>query len=343
MSFHNYNALRIGFAGKGFTFHPKLHIFHLTSKIVTWIGSANLTESAFNGNVELVAEFEDQGEAIAWFDAAWQASPVPDDDWLHSYQEKASLSRPSAEAVVPQMEPPTDPFAAPFENWPKYLRALRILDKQWLQRYDSRYGVLSGENSYVTTIEAAKPLFDKDWSTLSESDAKILLGLKGPNSNDYGLLGAMSRALTAKNTLLTANPRNLPRRQRIVEALREVIRSRNDKAFLTTLRRGYEAIDQLPGFGEGVTSRLLALAKPDVLVSVNNQSIEGLSKLCGIPTSKLKTPEGYIKLIQWVMNSEWWKSPRPKDPGEARIWQVRAALLDGLVYNGEHFEREGSR
>jgi hypothetical protein len=88
-----------------------------------------------------------------------------------------------------------------------------------------------------------------------------------------------------------------------------------------------------------VTTRLLALARPDVLVSVNPKSIQGLSRVSGVPVPELKRPAGYVRLIQWIIKSHWWNSPRPKDPQEVEIWNARSALLDVFVYDGEHYER----
>jgi hypothetical protein len=38
------------------------------------------------------------------------------------------------------------------------------------------------------------------------------------------------------------------------------------------------------------------------------------------------------------MNGKWWNSPEPEDPLEREAWSYRAALIDGLVYEGHHFD-----
>ena len=57
-------------------------------------------------------------------------------------------------------------------------------------------------------------------------------------------------------------------------------------------------------------------------------------KLCEefeIPKS-VKLDDYWEKVVQRIINSNWWNSPEPKDELERRIWRCRAAFLDVKFY-----------
>ncbi len=43
--------------------------------------------------------------------------------------------------------------------------------------------------------------------------------------------------------------------------------------------------------------------------------------------------EGYWdSIVERILISQWWSSPRPKEPQEIKVWDGRAAFLDSLYY-----------
>ena len=91
----------------------------------------------------------------------------------------------------------------------------------------------------------------------------------------------------------------------------------------------------LKGFGPGAATRLLALARPDFLVSVNGASAAGLGKLIsGKPRKPEWLAKRYDKLLKWVYDQPWFKAKKPESclELERKIWNSRAALLDAFVY-----------
>jgi len=72
-------------------------------------------------------------------------------------------------------------------------------------------------------------------------------------------------------------------------------------------------------------------------VSVNNESVKRLAQWSGIPTATIKTSSGYEKFVRWVMNGKWRNTPAPEESFEREVWSYRAALIDGLIYEGQHF------
>jgi hypothetical protein len=92
------------------------------------------------------------------------------------------------------------------------------------------------------------------------------------------------------------------------------------------------AMTDVDRIGSGVATRLLALARPDVCVSVNDGSRSGLADLTGLSRTTLGTPANYRKLLTWMFERPWCSVGQPSDPWEASIWSMRAALIDCFVY-----------
>jgi hypothetical protein len=74
-------------------------------------------------------------------------------------------------------------------------------------------------------------------------------------------------------------------------------------------------------------------SRPEVLVSVNSESMNRLAQWSGLPVAQIRTSAGYERFVRWIMKGKWWNTPEPEDPLERR-----AALIDGLVYQGHHFD-----
>ena len=106
-------------------------------------------------------------------------------------------------------------------------------------------------------------------------------------------------------------------------------------------RRAHEVITNRNGISGGVATRLLALGRPEVLVSVSNESAGRLSELSALPEAGIRTSQGYEKLIKWIMGGKWWDTPAPQDIFQKEIWSVRGAIIDSLVYRGHYFEAQG--
>jgi hypothetical protein len=235
------------------------------------------------------------------------------------------------------MCPPTTPDF-PLDSWDSYFSALVRADEEWIVKYDGKFGVFTGKNSYLKTIRAARPLFTADWRFLSTGDARVLLGLIDDDGADYGHLGSMQGAGLAKNVFLDSRPGNLTSRVAIQEAIRELLVVPLKDSLPLMARRSHEIITNRDGFSGGVATRLLALARPEVLVSVNNESVRRLAHWSGMSAAVIKTSQGYEKFVRWVMQGKWWNVPAPNDTFEREIWSCRAALIDGLVYEGQHFK-----
>lgn len=68
------------------------------------------------------------------------------------------------------------------------------------------------------------------------------------------------------------------------------------------------------GMGEALATRLLALARPDWFVVVNNMSRKLLTETTGIGLTGKRW--SYQQLITWLADQRWHASPNPTDPWE---------------------------
>ena len=92
------------------------------------------------------------------------------------------------------------------------------------------------------------------------------------------------------------------------------------------------AIMQIHNFGPAAATRLVTLARPDCLVSVNGESAAGLGNLSDVAYTADGLANDYAELLNWVYQQPWFNAPEPDDPLEREIWNSRAALLDAFVY-----------
>ena len=82
-----------------------------------------------------------------------------------------------------------------------------------------------------------------------------------------------------------------------------------------------------------MATRLMTLARPDALVSVNGGSRKNLALVTGFSAHRIQQPAGYEELLQWVLDQPWWSSKRPKNSQEARARDARAALVDCFAHH----------
>jgi HKD family nuclease len=303
-------------------FHAKVFVFGNEGKDVCWVGSANLTDSGFSNNVEVVHEFESL-DVRKWFDSAWSWGNSVDQKWIDDYKERCAYAQ-SANPIV--NIPPFPKQPNPYESWGAYFKAI-VRAHTEMAKKGGDYGVFSGRNSYLHVLRVVEPIMRKPWESLSEEEIAILLGLHN-DGFDYGPLGSMEVAGNAKKVFKQSSST----RSEIKAALDEV---RNAQVGLvdvpTFAQKAFERIRR-HGINVGVATRLLALARPDVFVSVNKKSKKRLANESGLSIAEIEQPSGYKKLIAWLLKSPWWTTSEPTGGGwESACWQYRAALIDVLV------------
>jgi HKD family nuclease len=308
--------LKIAYGTSGKKLHSKMFLFHGPAATVVWVGSANLTESAFSVNRELVCEVQDDGSGGGIFDAYWNEFEAPDTDWLKKYAALCEQMPSPPPAVVPNLDAPRGRRAVS-EDWIAFVAKLRSKSEQRLEW-------IAGQLPHVTHIGLS------NWQQLSKPEAEKLLGI----AKGYGGLGRLKGAGVVKNIFYEPSWKNLRTREAIETALTVIPLDPLAPAFEPMVKRAFDLVTSLDKVSVATVTRLLAIRHPDRFVSVNGASVAGLSQLSGIPQTDLHTSAGYVALIRWVMSQPWWATADPED--ETSIyWRQRAALLDILVYAGD--------
>lgn len=333
--------LRIYGTPTGLLFHPKLYIFEIAGKSICWVGSANLTRSAFQQNIEAIVEFEDSdGVTAEHFRGLWDSTNLTHFSAfdLPGY-EKARLTRNIALAG---QKPPfvEEDDSAGVEAVPPPIpgRPLDFLTVEWNEYLHRLSHVGHDLNSWISTLDAGYAFVSRDWDKdLSEKEEKIMFGhdYKGESFAPFGHL----RIGHAKH-FRGASLASLKNRRTIGSALGEVRALKNLSTAI--LRKSYDNLLTVVGCGPALATRLLVFARPDWFVVVNKKSFHGLSKELKLPVNRSLDSEQYAKLIEKIQQQPWSQSPSPEDPVKQRLWKYRAALIDPLVYEdtGEDYSED---
>ena len=124
-------------------------------------------------------------------------------------------------------------------------------------------------------------------------------------------------------------------RARICAQLEHVIEARDDEV----VERAQEAVRnimEIDGFSYGAATRLLSLARPDRLVSVNRDSKSLIRKYFGRTLDirdRERFADRYGEFLRWLYDQAWFNQ-EPATGVEREIWSCRAALLDAFFYAG---------
>ena len=328
-------------------FHPKVYIFKATKGDCAWIGSANFTGAGFARNEEAVQETEDVAGAVNWFKRRWKDCGPLNPGAIEAYRKrrrKQGVSR-SLSGLVGRSESGTGDrlaYLREADGWKEYARALRKCEESWL---DEGYGwsVLGQTCSYVHTIEEGKEIARRtSWVGITDEERTILLGLRDGVNGTWGLLGTLGGAGKVNGifnrSTIAANGVILGR---VRDAI-EIVISARDRDFPDVAMKALEQIGGEKRFSYGTATRLLALARPDRLVSVNKGSREGLAKAFRVrrrsgkgfdlsPTT-LGRPENYRLLLERLYAAPWYGGPPGRGKRERQLWNMRAALVDSFVY-----------
>ena len=325
-------------------FHPKVYIFHGPDESCVWIGSANFTGAGFVRNEEVVHETDEVAGAAAWFARRWRAcGPLPRGaiDKYRKRRISQGVSRGLADLAAGRTDVGTKRRLALLRSangWKEYVAALQACNESWL---DEGYGwsVLGTTHSYVHTItEAGTVARSKPWTGLPPERSAMLLGLRDEPDGTWGLLGSLGAAGTAKQVFLRSHEaKHRPVLRRLRRSVDRVIQAGDDEIVNVAV----EVIEDLcrtdgkgvAGFGPGVVTRLLALARPDRLVSVNDGSRHGLSEVFGLARTTLGEPRNYRRLLEAVYELPWYGDRPGRFRRERRLWSMRAALIDSFVYD----------
>ena len=150
--------------------------------------------------------------------------------------------------------------------------------------------------------------------------------LKGgdPRRDDrwWGLLGRLIRS----------NGKAVGNHETKIRRILDNVVSADDTQFPDIAVDSMQRLTSIDYVAHGTATLLLALARPDRLLSLNGASREAYGRLSGMSCSTLGKPQNYRKLLQWLYAQPWYADSPPTDGAFEKIWRFRAALVDAFVY-----------
>ena len=305
------------------TFHPKVIVGRRGRRARAIVGSANFTTSAYTVNTELSVHLDGlaaDGEfqsLHAFIDEQWERGTVLSADWLDDYRRVWAAAKRN-KIIVPRAKLDISSISSLRMSWEAYVSLINAQQGRPLQD-GNRVSVFGDHPSYFYEFNEAERLFlqEPNFERMERADRQFLMGM----GRSSGFIGAMGVAGFAKG-IVNNSPEKLGAALDQVPLQGPISRDHVEEVL--------NVFTQLKGVKVGVASRLLAVKRPDVFVSVNNGSKPQLARLLGV--NRIDSVEQYLALLDHIWSTEWFTSSEPADEHGASIWRRRAALLDSALY-----------
>lgn len=310
-------------------FHPKTYVFW--SDGGDWaaiVGSPNLTAGALKCNSELSLLISSDGQAqettfaelLRVIDSyAKQARTIDQADAIRYRRLWEVRSKHLKQLADDFGTPGSTRSAAQCDllamDWPTYLRAL---EKDHTHGFKERVAMITRVREMLTS--------ESRFQELDLEDRKAASGLRSqsvPNAEWFGSMTGAGRFAS----LIIGNS------AAISEALEEIpdngeVREEHYNSFIGLYKSAFKS----GGHGLGTATRLLSMKRPDVFLCVNDKNRSALSSEIGIAKYRISYKTYWTEVIQRLMSSPWWQSPRPKTTDEQEPWDARMAMLDAILY-----------
>ena len=323
-------------------FHPKLYLFELRAGGMVeqraWIGSANFTRAGFGGysaaNEEVVLEVGpgERADALTdWFRERWDRCPVAPSvlQEIRRYEEDWNRNPPNRQVrrmtsgAVTRRRDLLDDAHRPL-TLEGFRRALKECEEK-LRVEGWGWGVLDPQGrSYMRAIHERRKLLmgTTSWSQLDADSEKQLKGShRRKDLKWWGLMGHMGRG----------NWPAVCRNERRIRGILDAVRQAPGDEFPDIAVDAMRELKDIDNVGHGTATLVLALARPDRLLSLNRASQNGLGALASKSPSTLGNPENYRELLAWLYEQPWYVDGPPPDGDLGVVWRFRAALVDSFV------------
>jgi hypothetical protein len=182
----------------------------------------------------------------------------------------------------------------------------------------------------IRVLEASRHLFQQRWSftKMSREERQGVAGFRQEDDVDWGWFGSMAGAGVFKNRV-NENDDNLSRALDAIPLNGEVIREH----YTEFINAYVKAFPKERGHGLATATRLLAMKRPDYFVCFDSANQRGLREAFGISLLSSHDYDRYWdSVVERILISQWWKSPRPTLAQAVKVWDGRAAFLDSLYY-----------
>lgn len=326
------SVARVMDASSPSTFHPKVYLFCTKDRAAAVIGSANFTNGAMSKNVEACLLIEGArhdstiSEMMKFIDSQWKVSLPIDDDFLRDYSlqyDAKKDARASLKRFVRFKRPKKEAHKGdPLEmTWEGFLSQVKK------DKYHSAEG-------RIAVLKEARKLISKanSFSALEEMERKSFAGTLGPKERvnapiEWAWFGSMFGAGVFKNRI----KENHPLISAALDAIphRGPITRQHYDSFVEQFQSAFQDEERAAGIAPG--SRLLAMKRPDYFVCYDSPNKAGLSAHFGVAQSAVRLDTYWECIIEPMMHSHWWLTPRPNGQ-DGEIWDGRAAFLDAIYY-----------
>lgn len=321
--------LRVAPAPRGGMFHPKFYRFRYSEQTVCWIGSANFTRGGFGGNTELIHEFTDRNErGRDWFEELWTDLQEDPERAIADYEKHYRPPKPGGHSGGKRIGKRDLRRLRDIVTWDDFVSGLEMLDDYCHQR---RFGwdVLGETYSYLHTIEVGREVARRqNWEEFTRRDRDVLLGVqRWDKTGAWSLLGDMEFARTAVSAFTPG--RNPANRAHVFGHVQNVVNAA-EYDIIEAAGTAVAGIMELHRFGPGVATRLVTLARPDLLVSVNEPASSGLGAFADMRPNEKYLADNYSELLANLHGTEWFLAPEPSNARDREIWRCRVALSIGV-------------
>jgi hypothetical protein len=309
------------------TFHPKFYLFYNSEK--DWsclLGSANFTGPAFKKNTEVCVQFDASDDGNKALRRAldetlkryWKFGKEFTSTQLDDYTESWRRFRRQRKALIGKFGDkdfkPVPKTSVLGDSWSDYLQ--RVLR-------DKRH------NERIRVLAEAHRLFKKHatFAQMPPRDRKRIAGFAPKEEIDWALFGGMvgnrrfMQRVNKNDNFLSRALDGIPLRGRVAREQYMAYIETYKKAFQDGKRRGL-----------ATATRLLAMKRPDFFVCYDSANKRKLCKDFGIVLYGHDYEGYWDSVIKPMLDSNWWKSARPKRAKALQVWLGRAAFLDSLYY-----------
>lgn len=311
-------------------FHPKIYLFWSEDPL-NWealVGSANLTAGALNINSEVVllVSSSDEGSKPLFkkmkllIEKYWAAAEQINRDRASRYRLTWERQQDPLRRLSGQYGK-TDPPKSPLDS--------SVMSMSWNEFYQEvRRDVNHMYKGRCEFLQFVRSQFTRHRSFASMDDdvRRTIAGLRNELNDKWGWFGSMTgngyfyQAVNQNNT-------HLAMALDIIPMQGPVIRS-NYYNYISELKNAFP-VNRL---GIAVASRLLSMKRPDYFLCVNSQNRRELCKDIGIRQTDMSYERYWEELVQRILDSPWWNSPRPRTKQQRSVWEGRAAMLDAIFY-----------
>lgn len=312
-------------------FHPKAYFFWNSDCWEIIVGSANMTRGGLTSNDELLLHATSepslagirtdfQRQLLVYWNKARKASTVdaeeyrqlwqrnrPTRHWLACARGRGGRGRKGKVPVQTRI------MTMPWQEFLKEVQEDRV------HSLDMRCALL----------EKTTAAFEQygQFTNMPESFRRLIAGFSTNVDPNWAWFGKMSRARVFYDNICNNNPH-------ISDALDEIplqgkVTKGHYAAFIAKFSQAFSA----GGRGIGVTTRLLAMKRPDYFVCLDSKNQEQLCSDFGIPSSMKDDSQYWDDVVCRILNSVWWNEPEPQLEQEHRVWRGRAAMLDAIFYD----------